>query len=293
MPNGEILGKELYQKRAAKALPILVKQGDLRKEITYGALAEEIGMPNPRNLNDVLDCIGISLHELSNTWGETIPPIQTAVVNKGTGLPSEGIGWLFEGKARKKFDLLPVKERKRLLHMKWAQIYDYPRWQEVLSALGLKPLQSTDQKIVIAAAKIGATRESRGSTFGPGGESAAHKKLKNYVAEHPEILGLPASVAPGCKEAALPSGDRLDVLFTHGHDYIGIEVKSSLSSVEDITRGIFQCVKYCAVIEAEQASKGVPQSARALLVLQEKLPESLIGLRNRLGVEVYDQIAPK
>jgi len=293
MPNGDILGNELYQKRAAKALPILIKQAELRKELSYSALAQEIGMPNPRNLNNVLDCVGIRLEELSNEWGETIPPIQTAVINKGTGLPSEGIGWLFQGKAREKFDALPIKERKRLLHAKWAEIYDYPKWKEVLDAVGLKPIDSTAEKIVRAAAKFGASGESRGSYFGSGGESAAHKKLKHYVSQHPEILDLPASVAPGFKEVGLPSGDRLDVLFTHGQDCIAVEVKSSLSSVEDITRGIFQCVKYCAVIEAEQASKGFPQSARAILVLEGKLPEGLIGLRNRLGIELYDQKVPK
>lgn len=260
MPNGDILGKELYQKRAAKALPILIKQAGLRKEISYSALAEEIGIPNPRNLNHVLDCVGIRLQELSSEWGEGIPPIQAAVINKSTGLPSEGIGWLFQGKAREKFDALPIKERKRLLHARWAEIYDYPKWEEVLNAVGLKPIHSTAQKIVTAAANLGATGESRGSYFGSGGESAAHKKLKHYVAQHPEIFDLPASVAPGCKEVALPSGDRLDVLFTHGHDCIGVEVKSSMS---------------------------------AILVLEGKLPENLVGLRNRLGVEVYDQTVPK
>ena len=102
MPNGDILGEELYQKRASRALPILVKQAELRKEISYSALAQEIKMPNPRNLNHVLDCVGIRLEALSREWGEAIPQIQTAVINKGTGLPSEGIGWLFKGKERER-----------------------------------------------------------------------------------------------------------------------------------------------------------------------------------------------
>jgi hypothetical protein len=293
MPNGAILGNKLYQKRASKALPILIRQAELRKEIYYSALAQEIGMPNPRNLNHVLDCVGIRLKELSNEWGETLPPIQTAVINKGTGLPSEGIGWLFQGKAREKFDALPIKERKRLLHAKWAEIYDYQKWQEVLKAVGLKPVDAVAAEIVTTAAKLGATAESRGSFFGSGGESAAHKKLKNYVAKHPEIVDLPANVGPGTIEVELPSGDRLDVFFTHGQDCIAVEVKSSLSTVQDITRGIFQCVKYCAVIEAQQVSKGVPQSARAVLVLEGKLPEELMGLRNRLGIEVCEQIVPE
>jgi hypothetical protein len=215
------------------------------------------------------------------------------VINKGSGLPSEGIGWLFEGKAREKFDALPIWERKRRLHTKWAEIYDYQKWPEVLKAVGLEPVDSVATNIVETAAKVGATGESRGSFFGSGGESEAHRKLKNYVAQHPEIVDLPANLGSGKTEVELPSGDRLDVFFMHGLKYIAVEVKSALSTVQDITRGLFQCVKYCALLEAQQVSKGVPQSARAVLVLEGKIPEDLIGLRNRLGIELCDQIVPE
>jgi hypothetical protein len=129
--------------------------------------------------------------------------------------------------------------------------------------------------------------------FGSGAESTAHRNLKNYVAQHPEIVGLPANTGAGTTEIELPSGDRLDVFFTHGLDRIAVEVKSSLSTVQDVTRGIFQCVKYCAVLEAQQVSEGAPPSARAILVLQGKLPEDLIGLRNRLGIEIRERIVPE
>jgi hypothetical protein len=49
-----IFGYELYQRRARVAFPILVRQADAKEPITYEALAAELGMPNPRNLNFVL-----------------------------------------------------------------------------------------------------------------------------------------------------------------------------------------------------------------------------------------------
>jgi hypothetical protein len=165
MPNGDILGEELYQQRARRVLPILIKQAELRKEISYSALAREIGMPNPRNLNHVLDCVGKRLEKLSDAWGEAIPRIQAAVINRSTGLPSEGVGWFFEGEARERFEALPIPERKRLLYSKWAEIYDYQKWGAVLDAVGLKPVDSVPADIVKTAAKIGATSESRGSFF--------------------------------------------------------------------------------------------------------------------------------
>jgi hypothetical protein len=293
MANGDILGEQKYQKSAGKALPVLVKQVELRTEISYSALADEIGMPNPRNLNHVLECIGLRLGELSDKWGETIPPIQTVVINKGTGLPSEGVGWLLKGRAREEFDARSIKERRRLLRTKWADIYDYQRWPDVLKAVGLKPLGSEATDIVRTAAQFDASGESRGSFFGSNGESAAHRNLKSYVAQHPEIINIPANAGTGVTEMKLPSGDRLDVFFKSGQDCIAVEVKSLLSTIEDVTRGIFQCVKYCAVIEAQQASDGVPQSGRAILVLEGELPAKLIGLRNRLGIEIREKIVPK
>jgi hypothetical protein len=114
--------------------------------------------------------------------------------------------------------------------------------------------------------------------------------LKLFVAKHPESVGLPASIAPGDTEEPLPSGDVLDVFFRQGQDSIAVEVKSSLSSESDIVRGMFQCVKYRAVLEAQQAADGLPQSARAILVLQAKLPSKFQALKNILGVELVDEV---
>ncbi|HLR12552.1 MAG TPA: sigma 54-interacting transcriptional regulator [Burkholderiaceae bacterium] len=40
-------------------------------------------------------------------------------------------------------------------------------------------------------------------------------------------------------------------------------------------------------------TESLPQNARALLVLESKLPQSLIPLRNMLGVEVIEGVSPK
>ena len=59
-------GDKLYQERARAALPLLVRQAEAATPIFYSSLARELGMPNPRNLNYVLGCIGQTLqHHLS------------------------------------------------------------------------------------------------------------------------------------------------------------------------------------------------------------------------------------
>lgn len=86
-------GDKLYQQRARTALPLLVGQTQIRREIVYSDLAPRLGMRNPRNLNYVLGYIGEALQSLSAEWNEKIPPIQCLVVNKRTRLPGEGIWW--------------------------------------------------------------------------------------------------------------------------------------------------------------------------------------------------------
>jgi len=73
---------------------------------------------------------------------------------------------------------------------------------------------------------------------------------------------------------------------------VAAEVTSSLSNTADIVRGLFQCVKY-QVMAAAQAAEGLAREARAVLVLEGKLGQELIPLRNILGVEVFEEVGPK
>ena len=52
-----LIGDKPYQQQARKALPILVRQASVRKSIFYSDLADELKMPNARNLNYVLGSI--------------------------------------------------------------------------------------------------------------------------------------------------------------------------------------------------------------------------------------------
>lgn len=57
-------GDKLYQQRAREALPLLVRQAVVGETIFYSQLASEMNMPNARNLNFVLGCIGNTLIKL-------------------------------------------------------------------------------------------------------------------------------------------------------------------------------------------------------------------------------------
>lgn len=285
-----LAGDELFQQRARAALPLLVRQAMQSTTVFYSDLAAEVGMPNERNLNYVLGYIGDALESLSKDWKESIPPIQCLVINKRDRLPGEGIGWFITKK--EDFRKLPRKEQRRLVKLELEKVFAYSKWMSVLQALGLAPAKNDYSQIAAKAKSSDATPELRGAGFGGGGESPEHKALKEFVAKHPQIVGLPASLSPGKMEKPLLSGDVLDVFFSQGQDHIAVEVKSARSGETDILRGMFQCVKYRAVLEAQQAVDGVAQSARGILVLETKLPPKFQAIKNIPGIECVDGVTP-
>jgi hypothetical protein len=264
-------GDKLYQGRAREALPLLVRQAEAGVPIFYSDLAAELGMPNPRNLNYVLGSIGQTLEHLAEQWSEKIPPIQCLVLNKQTGLPGAGVGWFLrqdELSALQQFSELTLRQKREMIQAELLGIYSYSRWREVLVALSLEP-SNTDLEAIVAEA----------GHAGGGEETPQHKALKYFVANNPEIVGL-------------PSGDCLDVSFTRKNIWVAAEVKSSISNDADLARGLFQCVKYLAVMEANLIADAKPANARVVLVLESSLPSSLVPLKNLLGIEVVERVNP-
>jgi hypothetical protein len=268
-------GDKLYQERARLALPILIRQAKAGQTVSYEDLAAELGMPNPRNLNYPLRCIGDELNRLSKKWRKEIPHIQALVVSKGTSVPGKGFDPFLKdkGKAWKS-----LEERKAILKTYIAEIANYPYWDEVISELGLKPAASKIDDIIDKAMSFG------------GGEGPEHKALKEYVRSHPECVGLPTGSAEGSAEAGLPSGDSIDVLFDRKDRIVAVEVKPASAPIHDITRGLFQCVKYRAVLQARADFESDPRQIAIFLVLGGGLPKALFPLRNSLGVMVFEQV---
>ena len=275
-----IFGDKPYQERARRALPLLVRQAQAYAKIYYSDLAAELGMANPRNLNYVLGSIGETLQALSAQWGENVPPLQCLVINKNTGLPGEGVAWFVTEMGD--FGSLSRKQQREIVNAQLLKVFTYPNWLKVLNELQLTPVPVDYSELL-----------NRASAFRGGGESDEHKRLKCYVAKHPEVVGLSRTVPNGDTEYPLPSGDSLDVLFRSRDDWIAVEVKSSLSGPPDILRGMFQCIKYQAVIEAYQATESLPQNARAVLVLEGSLPGNMVPLKNILEIEVIENIVPR
>jgi len=157
-----------------------------------------------------------------------------------------------------------------------------PYWRDVLKACKLEPALG-DAANIVGQAKTGKS--------GGGGEGDEHRWLKERVANNPSLIGLPSNLSPGRMEAPLPSGDKIDVLFNSKGRLVAVEVKSKISNEVDIARGLFQCVNYRSVMEAERGFIGDRYTVEAMLVVGKAFPQSLYSLKNRLGVrfiEIFD-----
>lgn len=276
-PNSDFLeGDKLFLQRARETLPYLVRQAKAGQTIYYSDLAQELGIPNARNLGTILGAIGNALIDLGKKLNIEIPPIQCLVVNKQSGLPGAGVGWFLDAGD---FGKLSNNIKKKVVDTHLAKIYTFRHWDLVLSELDLKP-----GKVKLKTE----IREAR--TRGNGGESIHHSELKKYIAQNPCSVGLSARAGKGVLEYSFPSADAIDVLFTDRDAKIGIEVKSAISDTADLLRGLFQCVKYKHLIAAEQIINDQIPNSRVILALEGHLPKELILIKNLLAIEVVEGV---
>lgn len=123
-----------------------------------------------------------------------------------------------------------------------------------------------------------------------GGESRAHRELKDWLSENPTAIGLPSS-AVGTTELILPSADRIDIVFYLPNELVAVEVKPQTSGDADLNRGIFQCIKYQALLSALESLAGA-RAVSTKLAIAGVLPVHLREKAERLGVSVVEQLNP-
>lgn len=268
-------------KRIPALLPLLIRQAKLENPITYGDVANELGMHH-RGVDRVAGYIGWTLEAIGNSRGwkrRPPPPLHSLVVNEITRLPGQGINGFMSSEYKK---AKSRKTKRAVLKAVYAELKEYPHWDELCALLAI-PLAAGDLSSALKKA-----RDSRGR----GGEGPEHKALKNYVLGHPEVAGLIPGSEDGHPEFPIASGDRVDVVFKRRSLRVAVEVKPEKAGDGDKLRGVFQCLKYRTVLEAESALGDEPYSVRVLLVLGGNVPHEVTQLANRLGVHVKGVVLP-
>jgi len=131
--------------------------------------------------------------------------------------------------------------------------------------------------------------EKDGTRFGEGGEGPNHKALRLWTRANPHRIGRRYAGYRAETEVMLASADRVDVVYYGEAETIALEVKSKDSNYEDLRRGVFQCIKYRAVMQAMDI-RDKPQ-VEAVLVTQTPLPVDLMAITRKNGIRHYQ--APK
>ncbi len=122
-----------------------------------------------------------------------------------------------------------------------------------------------------------------------GGESQAHLLLKQYIAAHPELLGLSAQAVPRV-EYRFATGDRVDVLFeNHRPDRTVVEVE--ISGEDNLLVGVQQALKYQTLAGVEAGWPVLSHRVRAQVVAYETSYPRVEELARQYGVALL-QVKP-
>jgi len=205
------------------------------------------------------------------------------LITRPDGIPGVGVGSYladrYNNTRYNKWKKIKTGEKLEVVERERAKVFRYGKWEQINNKLfGAGAIS----KIRMPTGSEVDGRSENGKNHGGPAESGEHKKLKQWVADNAEQIGLKKSFGIGKPESSLLSGDTIDVLFSDRNDYVAVEVKSCRSNDEDLRRGIYQCVKYRAVKEAEHAPNKV--NVRALLVTERKLNAELMNRARLLKV---------
>lgn len=276
--------EEEHKSEAKKILSYLVNRLKIYKGedkyIAYSDLAKIVKYPEPYTGSFFSNRIGHTLGVMGHLfkdftapdWQGSIPFIQAMIVSKSTKLPSDGLS-----EFKSDYPYLPTNKKREYIQNEYERIFEFgERWYWILNELNIKPLESIELKSTIKSKPL----------FNPFGSegSPEHKKVVNYVFNHPEKFGFKQDCEKFI-EYPLKSGDYIDVVLIDDNRILGVEAKSFRSGDDDHERGIFQCIKYREVLKAENKLNHVLKNADCLLVHERDLTKSLIKNKRLLTVE--------
>jgi hypothetical protein len=278
----EVIPQERSRELARLIIPILIrwaKQGQTNK--TYNHLIKELGYKIFSGIGKQLGKVDKVFKRFREETGDdTIPMLNSLVKDKDTMLPSEGFSIVYPN-----YEKMTNEEKKLLVVGLDTKAIEYQYWDWVLAALELVP-----SKIDTAVSE---TAIRSGKFYGLGGEGEHHKQLKEYIYSHPETLGI-KDVKERDMEHILLSGDRLDVFFVlNDGSKIAIEIKPSTSPDADVMRGLYQCVKYKTIMDAEDKVHGNKNNNISILVIGGTLSSENKKVSDVLNITVVEELIIK
>lgn len=221
---------------ALKMIPILIRwaYGAWNTPHYYSDLSKVVGYKSYR-IGGILGEVQDIINELKAKRSEDIPTLNGLVQLKDTGLPNDGFDYVIPN-----YSKLSSASKRGEVNKLNKEAHQY-NWTWVLEELELPTSNINTYQLSI---------QNSGS-----GEGIEHKRLKEHIEKYPEQIGI-RNVVFSETEHILLSGDRVDVYFECSNNtHYAVEVKPRSSDEADIRRGIFQCIKYKAVMDAERVCR--------------------------------------
>ena len=269
-------GQERSYQLAKQIIPVIISWAQEQRSPQYYSTVSRVIGHNTSRIGYQLGIVGKIFSQLEKESGKAVPILNALVINKGSKRPSDGLGAVMDG-----YDGWDEKKKRQEAENANKKAYSYKDWPWVLKALGLMPYNSNSEDAV-----------RKGKFENVASEGPYHKALKEFILEHPKVFSI-ENVKLKENEHVLLSGDKLDVYFKQKDGrQIAIEVKSRISDDADILRGIYQCVKYKAVLAAECRAHGENVDVDAFLVIENEMSEENRKTANMLSVKyiVYDKL---
>ncbi len=266
---------------ACKMIPVLIYWASVNKRPhCYSELSKEAGHKTNR-IGDILGIIEDVFKELRKEKDfSDLPSVNGLVMEKGSALPKDGLEYVYP-----EYGSLSLQQKRELVDKENTKALNYGKWEQVLKTLQLEPYKRPDNSNDKALIR-------KGGYTSHASESNEHKALKQYIYDHPEKIGI-KNWTERDMEHILLSGDRLDVYIKlKDGTECAIEVKSRKSDEADILRGIYQCVKYNAILKSEQIVNSKRPLVKTLLVLEGTMPFAKASEARALHINYEENITP-
>ena len=267
----------------------------LRSSLTYGAAKHRLQAEH--GFSEIFSThmgapAGRLMHDIQAVEADA-PLLNVLLVRQGDDMPGEGAGSFMAARFGKaELGEKGIRQRRPKLWRKYfekaaSEVYAYSGWPDLFrKAYGTTYQPDTGP---LSPFDPAAGTEKDGQKPGGGGEGANHKFLRLWVKNNPNQITSESHLRAET-EVVLKSADRVDVVYFLKDATLAIEVKSNDSNELDLERGIYQCIKYRAVMQAMDPRTA--SNVSALLVTEQPLPGHLKELAKRLEVP-HKLVSPK
>ena len=263
----------------------LIHAAKRRSSITYGEAARrleiEIEFDNIFPLIKMGYPAGVLMNRILEVQPDS-PLLNILLVRQDDGMPGEGAGEFmakYLGRprlARRGYrDKYPGKWRAACDEIA-ADVYAFRAWDRVYRKM-------FGERLPPAVRPEGT--EQDGINHARRGEGPNHKALRLWIKNNPRRVHRVYADFESHTEVVLESADRVDVVYYGPTSTVVIEVKSLDSDESDLRRGVFQCIKYRAVMEAMDIRSDV--QVIPVLVTQSPLPGNVAALVRRHGIRHF------